>query len=176
MTTGGGETDRISVGCASRAYPRAAAHAPRRDGDLRFAIPPGADAHPVRAARTLDRDATGSGCTSTCHTRGRDMRFTATEPMAAARTLLLVPTYDFDWQQSYRWFPDSELFAKGTRIDCLAHFDNSRFNPFNPDPDATVRFGLQTEQEMMYGFLFYVDAHERLDLDVDPRTGRAVAR
>jgi peroxiredoxin len=176
VTTGREETDRIRVGLR---FPRSRVQRRMRHvemADLRFAIPPGAAAHPVRAARTLDCDAVGIGMYVHMHRRGRDMRFTATAPGGAARTLLLVPTYDFDWQQSYRWFPDSELFAKGTRIDCLAHFDNSRFNPFNPDPGATVRFGLQTEQEMMYGFLFYVDAHERLELDVDPRTGRAVAR
>ena len=51
-------------------------------------------------------------------------------------------------------------FAKGTRLDCIAHFDNSPFNPYNPNPLATVRFGLQTHQEMMYGFFFYTDAAE----------------
>jgi len=176
VTTGREKTDRIQVGLR---FPRARVQRRMRHvemADLRFAIPPGADAHPVRAARTLDRDAIGIGMYVHMHLRGRDMRFTATEPGGAPRTLLLVPTYDFDWQQSYRWFPDAERFAKGTRVDCLAHFDNSRFNPFNPDPGATVRFGLQTAQEMMYGFLFYVDAHERLELDVDPRTGRALAR
>ncbi|HET6164486.1 MAG TPA: redoxin domain-containing protein [Planctomycetota bacterium] len=176
VTTGREETDRISVGLR---FPRARVQRRMRHvemADLRFAIPPGADAHPVSAARTLDRDAIGIGMYVHMHVRGRDMRFTATEPDGAPRTLLLVPTYDFDWQQSYRWFPEAERFAKGTRIDCLAHFDNSRFNPFNPDPGATVRFGLQTAQEMMYGFLFYVDAHERLELDVDPKTGRALAR
>jgi peroxiredoxin len=176
VTTGREETDRIQVGLR---FPRSRVQRRMRHvemADLRFAIPPGADAHPVRAARTLDRDAIGIGMYVHMHTRGRDMRFTATGPGGAPRTLLLVPTYDFDWQQSYRWFPDAERFAKGTRIDCLAHFDNSRFNPFNPDPGATVRFGLQTAQEMMYGFLFYVDAQERLELDVDPKTGRALAR
>lgn len=54
----------------------------------------------------------------------------------------------------------------------VSHYDNSPWNPFNPDPSATVREGQQTFQEMNYGFLFYVDANERLEIDVDPRTGR----
>jgi hypothetical protein len=110
------------------------------------------------------------------HLRGRDMRFTATPPGGEPRTLLLVASYDFDWQQSYRCFPEAERFAKGTRIECLAHYDNSRFNPFNPDPAATVTFGLQTASEMNYGFFFYVDANEHLDLAVDPSSGRAIER
>jgi hypothetical protein len=142
--------------------------------DLRFAIPPGANAHPVSASRTLECDAVGLGLYAHMHKRGSDMRFSATRPGAASETLLLVPDYDFDWQAGYRFPRDAVTWPKGTRIDCLAHFDNSPFNPFNPDPKATVRFGLQTEQEMMYGFVFYFDAHERLGMTVDPRNGHVV--
>ena len=42
---------------------------------------------------------------------------------------------------------------KGTRIDCLAHFDNSESNPYNPDPSKMVRWGEQTFEEMMIGYL-----------------------
>ena len=48
---------------------------------------------------------------------------------------------------------------KGTRIDCLAHFDNSTANPFNPDPKAEVTWGDQTWDEMMIGYIdYYEDA------------------
>jgi len=40
-------------------------------------------------------------------------------------------------------------------IDCVAHFDNSDKNPANPDPKATVRWGDQTFEEMMSGFIDY---------------------
>jgi hypothetical protein len=55
-----------------------------------------------------------------------------------------------------------------------AHYDNSAFNPFNPDPTATVVEGDQTFNEMMYGFLFYTDDAEQLELTVDPKTGHAL--
>jgi hypothetical protein len=41
----------------------------------------------------------------------------------------------------------------------------------NPDPKATVRYGPQTHQEMMFGFFFYFDAAEQLGLHIDPKTG-----
>jgi hypothetical protein len=44
---------------------------------------------------------------------------------------------------------------KGTRIDCVAHFDNSTKNKYNPDPAQTVRWGDQTWEEMMIGFFTY---------------------
>src|SRR5204862_210373 len=61
--------------------------------------------------------------------------------------------------------------AKGTRLECVAHYDNSPFNPYNPDPKATVRHGPQTYHEMMFGFFFYTDAAEQLGLTIDPKTG-----
>ena len=42
----------------------------------------------------------------------------------------------------------------------------------NPDPKKTVKDGPQTYHEMMNGFLFYVDANEKLNLDIDGKTGR----
>ncbi len=45
------------------------------------------------------------------------------------------------------------ILPKGTRIDCLAHFDNSESNPYNPDPNKMVRWGEQTFEEMMIGYL-----------------------
>jgi hypothetical protein len=73
----------------------------------------------------------------------------------------------------YVWEPDKQRFPRGTRIECVAHFDNSAFNPYNPDPTATVREGQQTHEEMMMGFFFYTDDGEELNLRIDPATGRA---
>jgi hypothetical protein len=44
---------------------------------------------------------------------------------------------------------------KGTRIDCVAHFDNSPNNKFNPDPSKDVKWGDQTWEEMMMGWFTY---------------------
>ncbi|HZZ79120.1 MAG TPA: redoxin family protein [Gemmataceae bacterium] len=142
-----------------------------RLSDRRFAIPPGASAHRVAVKRTLDCDAIGVGLFSHMHVRGKDMTFKATAPDGKTDTLLVIPNYSFSWQIPYRWESGKQRFAKGTRFDCIAHFDNSPFNPYNPDPLATVRFGLQTHHEMMYGFFFYTDANERLGIRIDPKTG-----
>jgi hypothetical protein len=44
---------------------------------------------------------------------------------------------------------------KGTRIVVTAQFDNSRNNRFNPDSNATVRWGDPTSDEMMIGGMDY---------------------
>lgn len=142
--------------------------------DTRFAIPPFAPAHPVSARETFDVDAIGIGMFVHMHLRGRDMRFDAHWPDGSSETLLLVPNYDFNWQMAYRWKPLAQVFPKGTVVECLAHFDNSRFNPWNPDPGRRVTFGQETTDEMMYGFLFYVARDERLGLGIDPSDGTVV--
>jgi hypothetical protein len=56
----------------------------------------------------------------------------------------------------------------------VAHFDNSPFNPYNPDPNATVRYGPQTVDEMFNGYGFYVDNDEQLGLKINPKNGTVV--
>jgi hypothetical protein len=141
--------------------------------DTKYAIPPGAPAHPVKVERTLEHDAVGIGLFSHMHVRGKAMTFTAHTPDGRDETLLTVPNYNFEWQIPYRWEPGKKVLPKGTRLGCVALYDNSPFNPYNPDPKKTVKNGDQTYEEMMNGFFFYVDANEKLGLDIDPKTGRA---
>jgi hypothetical protein len=140
----------------------------------RFEIPPNASHHKVTASRTFSFDATGIGMYSHMHLRGKDMTFEAIPANGDRETLLSVPNYNFEWQSAYRWPTGTMRFRQGTRIDCIAHFDNSSFNPFNPDSQATVRHGLQTYDEMMFGFLFFTRDDEELNLEIDASTGHVV--
>ena len=174
VTTGKPETDRLRVGLR---FPRTNVQRQLQvmiATRTRFEIPPGAPAHRVQATRMFDADADGIGMVPHMHLRGRDMTYVAEYPDGRRETLLVVPSYSFDWQQSYRWADGARTFPKGTRIHVVAHFDNSAWNPFNPDPQQTVRFGLQTVDEMMYGFLFWTRTGEQLDLRIDPATGRVI--
>jgi thiol-disulfide isomerase/thioredoxin len=173
VATGKPEKCKVTVGLR---YPRVVVQKQLRHLQLtddRFAIPPGAPAHKVVAERVLDDDVIGAGLVAHMHLRGKDMTFTAHLPDNKTDTLLCIPNYSFSWQVPYRWEPGKKRFPKGTRLECVAHFDNSPFNAYNPDPKATVREGLQTHQEMMYGFFFYTDAAEQLGLNIDTTTGRA---
>ena len=176
VATGKPEKCKVSVGLR---FPRVPVQKQLRHmqiTDRRFAIPPGAPAHVVSASRTLDCDAVGVGLFSHMHLRGKDMTFTARKPDGTDDTLLVVANYNFGWQLPYRWEPGKKRLPKGTKLECVAHFDNSPFNPYNPDPKATVRFGPQTHHEMMYGFFFYTAADEQLGLRIDPKTGAAMKK
>lgn len=172
VTTGKPERCQISVGLKyARGTVQKQLHHLLLE-DTRFAIPPGAPAHRVAVSKKLDADATGLGLFVHMHLRGRDMAFRAHRPDGTSETLLLVPNYSFDWQMPYVFEPGKKTFPKGTRIEAVAHYDNSTFNVFNPNPAALVRFGLQTRDEMFNGFFFYTDTAEKLNLEIDPKTGR----
>jgi thiol-disulfide isomerase/thioredoxin len=139
--------------------------------DTKYSIPAGAAAHPVKVERTLNCDALGIGLFTHMHVRGKAMSFIAHTPDGKSERLLTVANYNFEWQIPYRWEPGKKILPKGTRIDCVALYDNSSFNPYNPDPKKIVKDGPQTYHEMMNGFMFYVDANEKLGLDIDGKTG-----
>jgi hypothetical protein len=88
------------------------------------------------------------------HYRGSRFKFEAVYPDGTSEVLLSVPRYEFHWQTLYRLTQPKRLPA-GTRIRCRGAFDNSPQNDENPNPDATVRFGEQTDDEMFIGYLNY---------------------
>ena len=138
-----------------------------------FAIPPYAAHYPVSRTKTLPDDVTLYGFFAHMHVRGQDMTFRAIPPARDPVTLLMIPNYNFNWQMPYHLAFNEVKFPANTKFECLAHYDNTSFNPYNPDPSDTVRDGQQTYQEMMYGYMFYTKDKEELNLEVDTKTGRA---
>ena len=47
---------------------------------------------------------------------------------------------------------DARRVKAGTQLQAVAWYGNSRNNLHNPDPEAAVRWGEQTYDEMMVGF------------------------
>jgi hypothetical protein len=124
---------------------------------MRFEIPPGDSAHEVRSQYTFAQDGHVTSFMPHMHLRGKDFVFIAHFPDGTSKTLLNVPRYDFNWQTYY--VPKEPVaMPKGTRLECIAHFDNSSANKFNPDPTKAVKWGEQTWEEMMIGWIsFYND-------------------
>lgn len=143
--------------------------------DFDFEVAPGDPAHRIQLERE-PRERFRMQAHSMLphmHLRGRDIRVRALIPGGREVTLLDVPSYSFDWQFDYRWARDSAAFPPGTRFELSGRLDNSAFNPYNPDPSVTVRFGEATTDEMFYCWLFYTVAGENLGIRVDPRTGQS---
>jgi hypothetical protein len=115
-----------------------------------FVIPPGADDYRVEVHGTLPNDATLLSFFPHMHLRGKRFEYNIVRPDTGIETLLRV-NYDFYWQLSYRLTEPRFLKAR-TMLQAVAWYDNSRNNPHNPDPAATVTWGDQTYEEMMVGF------------------------
>jgi hypothetical protein len=123
-----------------------------------FVIPPGVPDYRVEARGTLPNDATLLSFFPHMHLRGKRFEYNIIhrEKVSGARPdqeiePLLDVHYHFHWQMSYK-LAEPRLLKAGTELQAVAWYDNSRDNPHNPDPDAAVRWGEQTYDEMMVGF------------------------
>jgi hypothetical protein len=171
-SNGAATRDRTSVGLRFSKQPP-----PQRVLTLQltndhFVIPPGAPNYRVEARGTLPNDATLLSFFPHMHLRGKRFEYNlvhrneaaggprGSEPAVSFEPLLRVQ-YHFHWQMSYRLATPLYLPA-GSELQAVAWFDNSRDNPHNPDPDAAVRWGEQTYDEMMVGF-FDVAVDAKLD-------------
>jgi len=120
--------------------------------DSAFAIPPGDGNFPSSTAATTLRDLTLLSMQPHMHLRGKSYRITAKFPDGRVKELIDVPRYDFNWQTTY-FLTEPLTLPKGTVLECVAHFDNSANNRFNPDATQTVRWGDQSWEEMNIGFM-----------------------
>lgn len=125
-----------------------------------FRIPPGESNYRVESNFQFEKDALILNFMPHMHLRGKDFLYEAIYPDGKKEIVLSVPRFQFHWQSVYRLTKPLAL-PRGSRMHCVAHFDNSSRNPNNPNPAATVYWGDQTWQEMMIGWLDY--AYDRFD-------------
>jgi len=160
MTHGHPTTDQSSIGIIFAKNPPQQRVLTLQLTNDRFVIPPGVDDYRIEVHGSLPNDATLLSFFPHMHLRGKRFEFNILRVDKTAEPLLRV-NYNFYWQLSYRLAEPLALPA-GTVLQAVAWYDNSKNNPHNPDPDAVVRWGDQTYDEMMVGFF---DIAVRADLD-----------
>lgn len=116
-----------------------------------FEIPAGDDNFAVKSTKKIREDSLLLSMFPHMHLRGKSFHYEAIMPDGTREVLLDVPRYDFNWQYSYL-LSKPLLLPKGSKMACVAHFDNSDENPANPDATNAVRWGDQTWEEMMIGW------------------------
>jgi peroxiredoxin len=121
-----------------------------------FLIPAGADNYEVEQWWVFKEDAHILSFMPHMHLRGKDFRYEASYPDGRTETLLSVPRFNFNWQSVYRSAKPIAM-PKGSRLHCVAHFDNSARNLNNPDPTKQVLWGDQTWEEMMIGWVDFIN-------------------
>jgi hypothetical protein len=88
------------------------------------------------------------------HLRGKAMQVEAILPDGSNQIVSYVGKFNFNWMTNYIYADDAApVFPKGTVIHVSAWYDNTRANPFNPDPDQWVGYGDRTVDEMAHAWM-----------------------
>jgi len=154
--TGKVEMDRTQVGLYFSRKPAAHIAQTTIIGSRVIDIPARAARHQVRMTTALPTDVRLLNIMPHMHLLGKDMKVTATLPDGTQQNLVWIKEWDYRWQDSYR-FKEPLFLPAGTKLELVAHFDNSAGNPRNPNsPPRRVRFGEHTTDEMASAIIEYV--------------------
>ncbi len=121
----------------------------------KLSIPPNTAAHVETKTQRVPFDLTVTNLLAHMHVRGKAFRYELIYPDGREELLLDIPHYDFNWQLRYD-FKQPRVFPRDSSLRLTAVYDNSAGNRANPDPSKTVKWGQQTYDEMMIGYLEYV--------------------
>lgn len=120
----------------------------------RVTIPP--MEHDVRAHAqyTFEDAIVITGVRAKMNARGKNMKFSVEHPDGTMEDILSVPAYNYGWQPHYV-LDEPVSVPAGSTVHVSGAFDNSVSNPFNPDPNAEVRSGLNSTDEMFTGYFTF---------------------
>lgn len=116
------------------------------------------------------------------HLLGKSLTAYAIKPNGDTIRLIRIPKWDFRWQYFYTYEKMLKI-PRGSKIEVIAEFDNTRNNPFNPfDPPQTVaeryEYGgssMKATDEMFQFIITYVGyqpGDENISLKTDETSKR----
>lgn len=160
--------DRSSIGLVFAEPEKVRRQVYTRDpGQFAFRIPPHDPNYKMTATYFFQDDSLLLSLFPHMHVRGKSFKYEVFYPNGGHEVLLDVPRYDFGWQNTYQLQTPKRMPA-GTKMLCTAYYDNSEENLSNPDPNASVTWGEQTWEEMMFGFFDMALEHQ--DVQAPPET------
>jgi hypothetical protein len=120
----------------------------------KISIPAGAPHHMETKKQMVPMDMPVTSFLAHMHVRGKAFKYEVAYPDGRSEVLLDIPRYDFNWQLRYD-YKVPKLIPRGSSITITAVYDNSPGNKANPDPSKVVKWGSQTVDEMMIGYIEY---------------------
>lgn len=147
--------DRVKIGFRFHDSKPAREVVTRAAANTSFRIPPGAANHRVVAWHKFRRAGELIAYAPHSHLRGKAWRYVLRRKDGSRKLLLEIPRFDFNWQLRYVLAEPMQVEA-GDVLEATAWYDNSEDNAANPDATQVVRFGEQTEEEMMIGYFEWV--------------------
>ena len=162
-TNGKAGSDLTRIGMTEAKRPTRYRYLTLADSANKFTIPPGDSNYEIRAEGTFALDTQLVWLQPHMHLRGKDMEMRLIYPDGRSETIIKVPHYSFLWQIGYDEQKPLPI-PKGTKMQVIAHMDNSPNNPYNPNPNLAVPHGDQSWEEMVEGWFAVI-----VDKDVDAR-------
>jgi mono/diheme cytochrome c family protein len=128
-------------------------------------IPAGEQHYELTDYKKFKTDAVITTFSAHMHLRGKSFIISLIYPDGRKETVFELPRFYFSWQRAYTLATPLAV-PKGTVAEYKAVWDNSPQNPYNPDPQQVVHFGVKTTDEMMGGSIVYLIPDEELGIRV----------
>lgn len=91
------------------------------------------------------------------HQLGKSYKVWFTTPNNDSVPLVDIPQWDFHWQRYY-YFQQVQVIPAGATIKSEVVYDNTMFNPYNPNvPPQDIFLGPATDDEMMLCYFIWAD-------------------
>ena len=143
-------------------------------GSTDLDIPAGEDNVRSDGYFKFDKPAKLTGFMPHMHNRGKAECIEAIYPNMRIETLNCVNRFNFGWQITYNYRDDAApLLPAGTILHVINWHDNSRKNPWNPDPRNWVGYGERTNDEMSKAWInFYYMTDSEFQSESAARTAK----
>jgi len=146
--TGQSEQVQAAVGLYFAKGPPRLTPAMLRLGKQNIDIPAGQSDYTVTDSYVLPVDVDVHAVQPHAHYRAKEVKAFATLPDGSTKWLIYIRSWDFDWQDTYRYVKPFAL-PKGTILKMQYTYDNSEANRRNPQrPPERVRWGQNSLDEM----------------------------
>jgi tetratricopeptide (TPR) repeat protein len=148
LPSGAPETIQPSIGLFFSDRPPARSPLPIKLESKTIDIPAGQADYAIDDRYVLPADVDVLSVYPHAHYLAREMKGTATLPDGTVKPLISIRSWDFRWQDQYRYVKPVFL-PRGTTIAMHFTYDNSDGNPRNPHhPARRVKWGPQSTDEM----------------------------
>ncbi len=154
---GTGVSDRSKIAIRFADRPLRQVHVTAVADPRKLVLPPGSKDVLVTSQRTFGRSILVFALRPEMRSRGVSARYVARFPDGGEKTLLEVPSFDFDWQTEYR-FREPLTLPAGSTVAVAMGYDNSAENSSNPDPAVEVRWGDSPAGERNLGWMVWAYA------------------
>ena len=117
-------------------------------------IPPQVSNHKITTSYKIQRTMFLTKVYPHMHLRGKASSIFVVDPKGFRKRIFSIDPYIRTFERTYELKTPLIVF-KGSILECVNWFDNSRNNPINPNPNKQVNYGLFTRNEMSQCFFLW---------------------